>query len=245
MDGSLTGASESDVDKQQLTARVPLNGCPRGLTPNFSAAMEDCNLDAVKRPSCRIYHTPKTGRVVGLPLSKYSRAQHRTLLSAFQRRAAPRSMAFTKVTTQAAHLCESRRPGAAASRFWAAAGVSSGLVDGVKAPCPISKLPEIEARTVEATPEREHYATDGGEVGRVGVWRKPAQSKRAHEYVPTTGACRHAAWAKAWARVCIPALAPSLSPVKTSSVPSVPRLGPINRMGRAARYRAHAHTLRA
>ena len=148
MDGSLTGASESDVDKQQLTARVPLNGCPRGLTPNFSAAMEDCNLDAVKRPSCRIYHTPKTGRVVGLPLSKYSRAQHRTLLSAFQRRAAPRSMAFTKVTTQAAHLCESRRPGAAASRFWAAAGVSSGLVDGVKAPCPISKLPEIEARTV-------------------------------------------------------------------------------------------------
>ena len=148
MDGSLTGASESDVDKQQLTARVPLNGCPRGLTPNFSAAMEDCNLDAVKRPSCRIYHTPKTGRVVGLPLSKYSRAQHRTLLSAFQRRAAPRSMAFTKVTTQAAHLCESRRPGAAASRFWAAAGVSSGLVDGVKAPCPISKLPENEAPTV-------------------------------------------------------------------------------------------------
>ena len=151
MDGSLTGASESDVDKQQLTARVPLNGCPRGLTPNFPAAMEDCNLDAVKRPSCRIYHTPKTGRVVGLPLSKYSRAQHRTLLSAFQRRAAPRSMAFTKVTTQAAHLCESRRPGAAASRFWAAAGVSSGLVDGVKAPCPISKLPEIEARTVPRT----------------------------------------------------------------------------------------------
>ena len=157
MDGSLTGASESDVDKQQLTARVPLNGCPRGLTPNFSAAMEDCNLDAVKRPSCRIYHTPKTGRVVGLPLSKYSRAQHRTLLSAFQRRAAPRSMAFTKVATQAAHLCESRRPGAAASRFWAAAGVSSGLVDGVKAPCPISKLPEIEARTVPVSADGYVY----------------------------------------------------------------------------------------
>jgi hypothetical protein len=52
MDGSLTGAGESDVQKQQLTTRVPLNDCPRGSTPNFSAAMEDCNLDAVKRPSC-------------------------------------------------------------------------------------------------------------------------------------------------------------------------------------------------
>ena len=148
MDGSLTGAGESDVEKQQLTARVPLNGCPRGSTPNFSAAMEDCNLDAVKRPSCRIYHTLMTGRVVGLPLPKNYRAQQRTLLPAIQRRAAPRSMVFTKFTTIAARLCESRRPGAAASRFWAAAGVSSGLVDGVKAPCPISKLPEIEARTV-------------------------------------------------------------------------------------------------
>jgi len=140
-----SGAGESDVEKQQLTARVPLNGCPRGSTPNFSAAMEDCNLDAVKRPSCRIYHTLMTGRVVGLPLPKNYRAQHRILLPAFQRRAAPGSMVFTKVTTLAARLCESRRPGTAASRFWAAAGVSSGLAGAVKAPRPKSKPPKIEA----------------------------------------------------------------------------------------------------
>eukprot|EP00966_Prymnesium_polylepis_P046707 1082767-Prymnesium_polylepis.1 len=92
MDGSLTGTGESDVEKQQLTARVPLNGCLRGSTPNFSAAMENCNMDAVKRPCCRRYHTLKTGRVVGLPIPKSYRAQHRTLLPAFQRCAAPRSM---------------------------------------------------------------------------------------------------------------------------------------------------------
>ena len=151
MDGSLTGAGENDVEKQQLTVCVPLNGCPRGSTPNFSAAMEDCNLDAVKHPSCRRYHALKRGRVVGLPVPNTSRAQHRTLLPALQRRAALRSMVFTKVTTQAARLCESSQPGAAASRFWAAATVSSGLAGGVKAPCPISKLPDIEALTVQCT----------------------------------------------------------------------------------------------
>ena len=56
---------------------------------------------------------------------------------------------FTKVTTHAACLCESRRPDAAASRFWAAATVSSGLAGAVKAPCPKSKPPEIEADTVQ------------------------------------------------------------------------------------------------
>ena len=55
---------------------------------------------------------------------------------------------FTKVTTLAARLCESRRPGTAASRFWAAAGVSSGLAGAVKAPRPKSKPPKIEADTV-------------------------------------------------------------------------------------------------
>ena len=56
---------------------------------------------------------------------------------------------FTNVTTLAARPCESRRSGTAASRLWAAADVSSDLAGGVKAPCPISKLPEIEARTVD------------------------------------------------------------------------------------------------
>ena len=55
---------------------------------------------------------------------------------------------FTNVTTLAARPCESRRSGTAASRLWAAAGVSSDLAGGVKAPCPISKLPENEADTV-------------------------------------------------------------------------------------------------
>ena len=60
----------------------------------------------------------------------------------------------------------------------------------------------------------EGDATDGGEVSGVGVWRMPAHTKRAHEYLPTSRACRHAAWAKAWAWVSRPALAPSLSPVR-------------------------------
>ena len=59
---------------------------------------------------------------------------------------------FTNVTTLAARLCESRRSGTAASRLWAAAGVSSDLAGGVKAPCPISKLPENEADTVRYVP---------------------------------------------------------------------------------------------
>jgi hypothetical protein len=58
---------------------------------------------------------------------------------------------FTKVTTISTRLCESRQPGAAASRSWAAARVSSGLAGGVKSACPKSKPPEIEANTV---PER-------------------------------------------------------------------------------------------
>ena len=57
-------------------------------------------------------------------------------------------MVFTKATTPSARLGDGLSPGAAASRSWAASGVSSGLVGGVKGPCPISKLPEIEARTV-------------------------------------------------------------------------------------------------
>ena len=168
MDGSLTGAGENDVEKQQLTVCVPLNGCPRGSTPNFSAAMEDCNLDAVKRASCRKYHILKTGSFVDLLLPNNSRAQHRTLLPALQRRAAPRSMVFTKVTTISTRLCESRQPGAAASRFWAAATVSSGLAGAVKAPsCPKSKPPEIEANTVHLVAfALLHVAR----VSRVHVW---------------------------------------------------------------------------
>ena len=58
-------------------------------------------------------------------------------------------MVFTKATTPSARLGDGLSPGAAASPSWAASGVSSGLVSGVKGPCPISKLPEIEARTVD------------------------------------------------------------------------------------------------
>eukprot|EP00966_Prymnesium_polylepis_P099873 2312272-Prymnesium_polylepis.1 len=53
-----------------------------------------------------------------------------------------------KVTTLAARLCDSRRPGAAASRFWTAAGVSDGLAGDVKTARAKSKLGKIEAATV-------------------------------------------------------------------------------------------------
>ena len=55
---------------------------------------------------------------------------------------------FTKATILSARLGDVSPLGAAASRLWAAAGVSSDLTGGVKAPCPKPKLPKTEADTV-------------------------------------------------------------------------------------------------
>ena len=52
-----------------------------------------------------------------------------------------------------ASLCDARLLGAAVSRSWAGAGVSSGIVEDQRAYCPMSKLPEIEADTVEVPNE--------------------------------------------------------------------------------------------
>ena len=57
-------------------------------------------------------------------------------------------MVFTKATILSARLGDVSPLGAAASRLWAAAGVSSDLTGGVKAPCPKPKLPKTEADTV-------------------------------------------------------------------------------------------------
>ena len=78
---------------------------------------------------------------------------------------------FTNVTTLAARPCESRRSGTAASRLWAAAGVSSDLAGGVKAPCPISKLPENEADTVGLDPAGT--ATGRDDQHDAATWNGP------------------------------------------------------------------------
>ena len=110
--------------------------------------MEDKNLDAVNRASCCKQQVVKIPRVVGLALAKKSAAQRCALSPAWKRRAAPWSMVFTKATILSARLGDVSPLGAAASRLWAAAGVSSDLTGGVKAPCPKPKLPKTEADTV-------------------------------------------------------------------------------------------------
>ena len=90
----------------------------------------------------------KIPRVVGGPLAKKSAAKRRARSPAWERRAEPWSMISTKATTPVARLGDGTALGATPSRFGAAAGVSSGLTGAVKAPCPISKLPENEADTV-------------------------------------------------------------------------------------------------
>ena len=57
----------------------------------------------------------------------------------------PWSMVFTKATILSACLGDVSPLGAAASRLRAAAGVSSDLTGGLKAPCPKPKLPKTEA----------------------------------------------------------------------------------------------------
>ena len=110
--------------------------------------MEDKNLDAVNRASCCKQQVVKIPRVVGLALAKKSAAQRCALSPAWELRAAPLSMGFTKATTPSARLGDARPLGAAASRFWTAAGVSYGLAGGVKAARAKSKLGKIEADTV-------------------------------------------------------------------------------------------------
>ena len=145
VDGALTLAAESDLEEQQPTPRAPLD-C---LTPTLEAKLivGDVGQESGRRKRRnlpRIDNGDGGSRCWQAAREKICCHTPRSLAAVLR----PWSMLFTKATILLACLGDVSPLGAAASRLRAAAGVSSDLTGGLKAPCPKPKLPKTEADTV-------------------------------------------------------------------------------------------------
>jgi hypothetical protein len=148
MDGAPTGVDESEVGEQQLTPRELLNCRWAPLMPNLSNAMEDMQSIAVNGAPLSIQAIYLIAIMVNDDCAEKVGRQRQTLPWPLERRVAPTSKVATKVTTISTRLWDAAPIGAPASLSWAAAGVSSRFLGGVKNLRLESKLARIEANTV-------------------------------------------------------------------------------------------------
>ena len=148
VDSALPRAGESDAEEHEITPRVALISKSVALDTNLLKVV------GAKKSEHRNQHTAVSTDQQGRAdrQARHSGREglnrHAAHRSRQERHVAPLSMLAAKATSPSARLGDARPLGAAASRFWTAAGVSYGLAGGVKAARAKSKLGKIEAATV-------------------------------------------------------------------------------------------------